>query len=245
MIDTKFNFRTEVPEGYDVDRYSRTLKRYHKSLWNKPLPCGTRFDLSDGPKSWCLYHKSDLGQFCLSSDSIVHSYMKFGKNNAVAYEKYWPGEEIMNQIGANIFKDFRTNNGTISAHIIFPANKIENKHTINQARGVNRKICDRFDLTLECIRLFYDGKQSPLYGTLQRYKNFFNLFECFKGYIDFFLLQDLVDKDYRVKFFLEFDNFNRVPLPQNAKEYLDYKEKIDTFRENRTKRIEEYINLDS
>jgi hypothetical protein len=49
---------------------------------------------------------------------------------------------------------------TIRAYIIFPKNRIDRKHTINQARGVNILIIDRFDLTLECIRLFYAGKKT-------------------------------------------------------------------------------------
>ena len=241
MINTKFHFRTEVPEGYDVDRYSPTLKKYHKILWSKSLPCGKKFDLLDGAKDWCLYHKSDLGEFCMSSDGIIHSYMKFGEDHAVSYEKCWPGAEIVKQIGVDVFKDFRINDDTISSFIIFPGNKINGKHTVNQARGVNRKICDRFDLTLECIRLFYEDKPNPLYDTLQSHKNFFDLFKNFKGYVDFFLLQDLVDDNYKTKFFLEFDNFNRLPLPQNAKEYLDYRDNAFMFSNNRAKRIDEYM----
>ena len=47
--------------------------------------------------------------------------------------------------------------------------------TINGARGVNHKIQDRFDLTLECIRRFYLNEFSPLKDTLNRYKTFFKL----------------------------------------------------------------------
>jgi hypothetical protein len=51
---------------------------------------------------------------------------------------------------------------TIGAYIIFPSNRRNNQMTINQARGVHPRIWDRFDLTLECIRLFYENKESPL-----------------------------------------------------------------------------------
>jgi hypothetical protein len=60
--------------------------------------------------------------------------------------------------------------------------------TINQYRGFNRKINDRIDLTLECIRLYYEGKVSPLYETFFVYDDFFKLFVDFKGYVDFFLV---------------------------------------------------------
>ena len=63
--------------------------------------------------------------------------------------------------------------------------------TINGSRGINHKIKDRFDLTLECIRRHYFNEDNPLSDTLQRYSDFFSLFQKFQGYIDFFLLQDL------------------------------------------------------
>ncbi|MBV6426336.1 MAG: hypothetical protein KIPDCIKN_00848 [Haliscomenobacter sp.] len=119
---------------------------------------------------------------------------------------------------------------------------MDGKHTINQARGVNSLIDDRFDLTLECIRLFYSGQQSPLYDTFLRYKDFFGLFETFKGYINFFLLNDLVDENENVKFYLPFDNFKTKPTFADIDEYLVYKTGVMNFIEARNKRIGKYAN---
>ena len=60
-------------------------------------------------------------------------------------------------------------------------------------------ICDRIDYTLECIRLFYLDKNadSPLKSCLNRYNFFFDLFGSFENYVKFFLLDDLVTKDYK------------------------------------------------
>ena len=44
IIDTKFNFCSDARDG-DPDRTSPTLRKYHKILWNKPLPNGKTFDL--------------------------------------------------------------------------------------------------------------------------------------------------------------------------------------------------------
>jgi hypothetical protein len=44
---------------------------------------------------------------------------------------------------------------------------------------------------------------------------FFRLFETFKGYVDFFLLNDLVDHHGDVKFYLPFDDF-QSPLSLRA-----------------------------
>lgn len=98
-------------------------------------------------------------------------------------------------------------------------------------------ICDRFDLTLECIRRFYVQGHSPLYDALIRYKDFFDLFIDFSGYVDFFMLQDFVDGKAQVKFSLPFDNFIRTPLPQTANEYNQYRTHTVALINSRNKRI--------
>tara|TARA_Y100000588_G_C14023528_1_gene825343 strand:- start:23 stop:514 length:492 start_codon:yes stop_codon:yes gene_type:complete len=132
---------------------------------------------------------------------------------------------------------------TIAGYIIFPSKKIDNKMTINGARGVNHKIQDRFDLTLECIRRFYSKKPSPLSDPLTRYSQFFNLFNDFEGYINFFLLQDLVKNDYSgVKFWHPFNNFNNSPLPETIDAYRSYKMRVIAFIEARNERILNFAN---
>ena len=152
-----------------------------------------------------LHHKSELGEFFLSSDAIGHTYKNVKKM-----------AHIVNQITPDEMDSFFSLCSTIGAFIIFPSKKIDNKMTINGARGINHKIQDRFDLTLECIRSFYLKKSSPLSDTLVRYSQFFNLFDSFKGYIDFFLLQDLVEENYSaIKFWHPFNGFDYSPLPKN------------------------------
>ncbi|MCE0488130.1 hypothetical protein LVO85_14945 [Ornithinimicrobium sp. EGI L100131] len=68
LIDTTFDVRTEAG-GRDPDSHSATLRRYHQLLWSKPLPNGAAFDLDAR-----LHHKSELGEFWLSSDAITHTY---------------------------------------------------------------------------------------------------------------------------------------------------------------------------
>ncbi len=50
-------------------------------------------------------------------------------------------------------------------------------------------------------------QDSPLAPTLSRYADFFALFGDFRGYVSFFLLDDLVTDDGSVKFFMPFDDF--------------------------------------
>lgn len=227
IIDTNFNFYSDA-RGGDPDSTSPTLRKYHKILWSKPLPNGKTFDLCDNKKGVYLYHKSELGEFFLGSDAITHSY----KNHK---RKHWITKQIPNEVN-----DIFDAGSTIGAYIVFPNNKIDGNHTINQARGVNSLIDDRFDLTLECIRLFYLGQKSPLYDTLLKYKNFFDLFDNFIGYIHFFLLEDLIDENKKIKFYLPFDSFKTRPTFSDTNEYLLYKKRVINFIRARNKRIENW-----
>lgn len=229
MVDTTFNFYSDA-NGGDPDSTSPTLRKYHKILWSKPLPNGKSFKLTDSKKGSYLYHNSEIGEYVLGSDAITHSYRNHKR-------KLW----LTQQIADEVTELFDTGS-TIGAYTIFPNNRIDGKHTINGARGCNSLIDDRFDLTLECIRLFYLGQQSPLYNTLLRYKNFFDLFENFTGYIEFFLLDDLVDENQQIKFYLPFDNFETKPAFAAVEDYLTYKNRVIDFIKSRNKRIENYIN---
>ena len=229
IIDVNFNFYLDTPKGKDPDSYSDTLRRYHKLLWNKPLPNGTVFNLDlKTPK--ILHHKSQLGEFYLSSDSLAHDYSKWKST-----------EHIIKKIPKTEIENFFNLGCTIGGYTIFPSNRIDNQMTINGSRGINKKIKDRFDLTLECIRRFYLNEDSPLLETLSRYKDFFKLFDDFKGYVDFFLFQDLVQSNYSsINYFLPSNNFNNSPIPNDIQEYKVYRKNITEFINKRSKRIFEY-----
>lgn len=221
-------------KGKDPDTYGKVLHEYHNLLWNKKLlPNGEILFFESSKTSPYYFHTimSIKNITRLSSDSIIHTYSRTS----------W---DIMNsfleEIDKNQIKEFYDLGNTIGGYIIFPSNKIDNKFTINQARGIHQEIKDRFDLTLECIRLWYLNKGSPLYDHIERYRNFFELFVDFKGYIDFFLLNDLVDEKYEhIKFWLPFEGFfeKRSPLPLNKSEYLDYMNKVSQFVILRNNRI--------
>lgn len=226
MIDITFDVRTDAG-GKDPDTYSPTLRRYHKLLWSKPLPGGRLFLLDDATPGVYLHHRSDLGQFFLSSDSIIPSFTRW-----IALKS------ITRQFPEADHEAFRTIGYTIGGMMIFPGNQIDGKMTINGARGFTRKIADRMDLTLECIRRHYRGENSPLGDTLQRYRDFFVLFGDFRGYADFFLLQDLVtDDDDAVKFFMPFDDFRGSSAPTDMDAYREYRRLSMLFIEARNRRI--------
>jgi hypothetical protein len=230
IIDTNFNFYSDS-NGGDPDSTSPTLRQYHKILWSKPLPNGKLLELRDDKNGAYLYHQSELGDFFLGSDAITHSY----KNHK---RKKWLTDQIPTEVN-----DLYCTGSTIGSYLIFPNRRIDGMQTINQARGVNRFIDDRFDLTLECIRLFYSGEKSPLYDTLLRYEDFFYLFDDFLGYVHFFLLDDLLDENNKIGFYLPFDDFNSPPLFSDVDQYRFYKKRVMDFIKSRNKRIENYANV--
>ena len=166
MIDVEFDFTSDSPGywdkfwenndglgggGSDPDSASVVLQRYNQELWSKELPNGEKMELALGENGSLLWNGFRFG-----SDSIITSFRY--KRQRALLERV---AESMDDYRGFV-EDFLHKTYTIGGEIIFP------KHTrsINQARGVNPLICDRFDLTLECIRRYYVGVSSPLFEIL-------------------------------------------------------------------------------
>lgn len=233
MIDTTFDFRTDAG-GRDPDTHSPTLRRYHQLLWSKPLPGGALFDL-DTTLAY-LHHRSALGEFWLASDAVIPTFSRWIRL-----------QPVINQVSTKETEAFMYAGYTIGGMMIFPGNRVNGKMTINGARGFTARIADRMDLTLECIRRHYLGGTSPLADPLLRYADFFRLFEDFDGYVDFFLLQDLVTPGPRaVRFFMPFDDFNTPSRPTDLEGYVSYRERTLDFvtaRNDRIRRLHGLVNF--
>jgi hypothetical protein len=147
--------------------------------------------------------------------------------------------------------------------ILFPGYQVDGLPTINQAKGFTFRvrIADRLDLTLECIRRYYeflpnteqstalpDGYEAinPLGSVLHRYRPFFDIFGSFAGYVDFWLLNDLVVRSevgLRVGFLLPratsepYDFAREVALPVDEHEYCAYLVAADDFVDKRNGRM--------
>jgi hypothetical protein len=229
-IDTSFDFRNDS-SGRDPDTYSPTLRKYHRFLWTKQLPIGERLEIEEINSR--LVYRFNMQTLKFSSDSISNSYIGTKKIT-----------HLNGQITQEEFEEFRDKGSTIGGYIIFPSERVGGKMTINGARGFNTKIADRFDLTLECIRLHYQRRENPLEGSFKTPVNsfFFSLFRDFKGYVDFFLLQDLTDGQYeKVGFFTQVEKpFINSPIPETATEYREYKTATLEFVRRRNQRIREW-----
>ncbi|HJK73666.1 MAG TPA: hypothetical protein O0X34_01565, partial [Methanocorpusculum sp.] len=165
-IDIHFDFTTDT-RGYwenfwdnnnglgaskrDPDTYSKTLQKYHQFLWSKKLPNGEQMELTIGSGPHYLTWKN----FRFGSDSITASFR---------YNRY---QTMINKIRDSMtdYQSFMENylrkSYTIGGATIFP----KRHGGINQSRGCNPFIKDRWDLTLECIRRYYRNEPSPLYNT--------------------------------------------------------------------------------
>ena len=225
-IDIAFDFRSDTPKGKDPDSYSKTLKSYHQRLWSRGLPNGEVMELEPRRSPYYLTWKS----FDFGSDSIIVE-MRYGRNKII--------NQVYDIVGdyEAYYENLVHRSYSIGGMIIFP----RHRNSMNQQRGMNSLIADRWDLTLECIRRYYAGQESPLYKTLQSDKGFYDLFVDFKGYVDFFFLQDCVSHDYsKVDIWMGDTSFKKSGLPKTVDEYFEFIRKEHEFLDKRNARIAEY-----
>ncbi len=239
MIDTSFDFTLDTPHYWDnfwetcdglgvgrgdPDSLSKTLQLYHQIVWSRKLPCGETMELQRGKGPYYLTWKG----FRFASDSIIVGFR---------YVKY---RHMLDEVKKAVpdyrafVEDFIRRSYTIGGMMIFP------KHpgSINQVKGRNPRLSDRWDLTLECIRRYYAGEENLINDTLLGDKDFFDLFIDFKGFVDFFYLQDCVTDDYsEVRFWFGSGDITGNPLPKSVDEYLLCIERQLDFLQKRNSRI--------
>lgn len=231
-FDPTFDFWSDCTSD-DPDNGSPTLKRYHQLLWSKPLPSGEEFDLTDD--GYYLTGRSgDLG-LPLSSDAALPTWSHWQRMS-----------HVIEQIPEPEVTTFYKTAYQMGGFLLFPRNPVDGQHTINVERGFNPRISDRFDLTVECIRLYYCGQVSeesnPLGPTLGRYPEFFALFEDFRGYVTHFLLEDLVTHDYSaVNLFHPSEDFTLPPRPSTVSEYSEYRDRATSFVIARNARMTQFV----
>lgn len=122
LIDVTFNVESDAGGG-DPDRTSPTLRRYHQLLWSKPLPDGTEFTLDTTTPYSYLHHASAVGEFFLTSDSIVHSYRGAYTNRLGAVMKQVPPEHA---------SEVHDEGATIGGYLLFPGDVRDRKPTIKR-----------------------------------------------------------------------------------------------------------------
>ena len=221
-IDTEFDFTSDTPGfwdgfwerrkglgycGNDPDTDSPTMRRYHRQLWSRELPNGQMMELKEGISPYDYLSSNGMR---LASDSIMTTF-RLERSRPLIGSVADSVDDYQGWMEAIIRKTYR-----IGGAVLFP----KHRSSINQCRGNSMLIRDRWDLTLECIRRFYSGEWSPLEECLEKDREFFELFVDFKGYVDFFLLQDCVSDDYKtVNMWIDRVPFENNPFPKDVNEY--------------------------
>jgi hypothetical protein len=239
----------------DPDAYSEHLRGCHQVLWSKELPGGSQLSLlTEGRGLRDREH-----DHYLSSDSAMPAWERWGDLQGFVGET----QRLLLERGRGSIHDVGWRLYDMGGMILFPGYQVERLWTINQAKGCLRaRIADRLDLTLECIRLYYElihddttesadlpdayDRINPLGSVLHRYRTFFDLFGSFDGYVDFWLLNDLVTRDAtgpRVDFLLPratsdaYDFAYEGALPVNRDQYFGYLVAADDFVDKRNRRM--------
>lgn len=226
MIDITYDFRSDA-RGKDPDTYSPTLNAYHRALWSKELPNGEIMQLQSGRAPYVLSWKD----YFFTSDTIIVEMM-YGKNQKIVD---LVRERLQDPDG--FYETLLRRSYSIGGMIIFPVHV----NSMNQRRGMNSRIADRWDLTLECIRRYYAGEESPLSKVIEGDKAFYDLFVDFKGYVNFFFLQDCVSEDYSsVNIWMGDAAFEGSGYPRTVEEYFRFLFKEHEFLDKRNIRIQQY-----
>ena len=233
-IHWRNNPRTgKVSAEIDPDGKSQRLKMDQYSLYRRELPNGEFFDL------WLLLNTYKLvwnGE-TFGSDSIIVS---FRRKDEHADDRSEGDFDVVDRFAERDgyrewVERYLRESYTIGGEIIFPTS-----NSINQAKGMNMGVADRFDLTLWCIQCYYEKTPADNYyldqlvDVIKRNAWFFDKFINFRGYVDFFLLQDCVDEDYNTKLFLD-----HTGRPNSVEEYEIFMDRQMEFLRKRNKRIAE------
>lgn len=233
-IDVAFCFYSDLKYVTDADRDSYILQDWHQLLWSKDLPSGDKLQWVADPGEYltCL---GPYGPVRVSSDTIATTHSRYS-----VVSRWWTdlGREVQDRYEHAFY--------TIGGFIIFPVHT----DSLNQLRGWDSKIADRFDLTLECIRQHYLGAiGNPLSAVLEVDAGYFRLFgeglSGFAAYVDFFHLQDLVG-DNTINWLDDFAgnqwNFGAPPLPQSPSAYRRYLDNVAVFVSARNRRIQDWLD---
>lgn len=217
-----------------MDRYSPTLRRYHQRLWSRPLPNGTAFDLdaSGDPANAYLVTQDGV---VLASDSLINSMTHWRRL-----------QSALTSIPESEQRVFRRRASSIAATGLWPQRIGEAGHSINQARGVHRQVADRLDLTVECVRRHYAGQDSPLAAVMENASDFFALWPGWRSWVQWWLLDDLVDEEGQLKWLLPFTDFgNEEAWPTTPAAWRSYRDRCLDFIDGRAARILELTAVSS
>ncbi len=211
----------------DPDSWHDGLRESHRILWSRPFPSGDAWSFAPVP-GWYLKNveprANEPSEWSIGSDNFATTHTNALPSMAAAIPGYQNGH----------LHDFCT----IGGYIVFPNGLAQTRTTqvkprkwsINQARGMERRISDRFDLTLEAIRLYFAGittrDANPIGDVLDAYGWFFDSFgkgaEGFQAYVDYFFLNPMVPDGRVVPMYGHALDFGDALPRRSQSAYNDY-----------------------
>ena len=243
-IDVKKLHNVGFVGKQDPDKLSKSLKEYHLCLFsNRKMNSGS-FTFEPGKLNEMIFNNGKV-KITFTPDSITHAFQYSNRKWNGTTEKETVADYCERDAGIKkLVEEYNAIDYTIGSSIVFPTkiNDVSIGWTLNRARGVLYAVHDRIDHTLECIRMYYDNEteNNPLADCLIKNKPFLDLYDGFKEFVDFFMLNDLVDENYKVKGYCGRINFNS-PFPKTPEEYKEYMKSTNDFIKARNKRIDDWI----
>ena len=273
--------QTFYTSSIDPDYRSKRLYEFHKFLWNKQEQ--RKVDVIWNGYAYELIGIDDK-KFRLGSDSIMSIYWHCSdkyepyatiiknlsqienientdeyKNLYGKYKGFYLDKDITNYCPLKKFIYlYLQKANTIGGFIVFPRHDVS---TVNTVRGKSGKIRDRFDLTLECIRRYYQTRDyNPLFDVLEENKmyfgkdeDFFDIFRKgksgFENYARFFCLNESWVNNGKVLCLMNKDNksldtydFSQEPLPKSTKQWWTFYRNIMDRLNARNKQIEKLLS---
>ena len=210
----------------DPDSWHVGLRESHQLLVSRPLPNGDQWTF-EPVRGWYLKNlepsENEPDEWSLGSDNFATTHTNSLPDFAAAIPGYANGH----------VHEFCT----IGGYIVFPnglahtrpTTQRARRWTLNQARGCDRQVSDRFDLTLEAIRLYFAGitvrAENPLGDVMDAYGWFFDCFgqgsEGFEAYVDYFFLDPFIAEGRVRPLYRGSLNFADA-LPRDASQYHSY-----------------------
>src|SRR5262249_30323315 len=83
------------------------------------------FELRDTTPGVYLHHRSGLGEFQLSSDAVIATFIRYPATAPIIGQVPQADSDEFDRIGY-----------TMGGMMVFPGNRVDGKPTINQARGL-------------------------------------------------------------------------------------------------------------
>lgn len=242
-IDVKKRHNENYTGKQDPDKLSESLREYHACLFENRKIKSCSFTIKTNKPNHIIFNNGKI-EIIFTPDSITNIFQLSNRKWKSKSEKeilkdYCNQDKKIKELT----DEFNTIDYTIGSSIVFPIriNGESIGNTLNRARGVLYKIHDRIDYTLECIKRYFEGntEDNPLKNSLSKNKEFFDLFYGFEEYVDFFMLNDLIDENGNVKSLCNEIDFNK-PFPETLEDYQTYIRKTNEFIKARNKRIKEW-----